>query len=186
MSDWVFIYQILENDKFHQRCGGSCKDETDLRFQYRKQNVRSNKLWFQNFSSPNTKQDINILSNNHNDIDVSNKIVRGGRSFVYGGPCAWGHTESHFSLEVKLMNRGQVLHSIHIDEEILLQSLWINLMLFWAIVHYKHVNCVYEMAYKSNGTESQMNYNHSEFSLYLDTGLRKRIHGHPTGMFYCT
>lgn len=76
---------------------------------------------------------------------------RGGRSFANRGPCicGTGHTESHFSLEVKLMNHGQVLHSIHIDEEICLQSLWISLMLFWAIVHDKHLNSVYKMAHKS-------------------------------------
>lgn len=67
------------------------------------------------------------------------------------GPCicGTGHTERHFSPEVKLMNHGQVLHSIHIDEEIFLQSLWISLMQFWAIVHDKHLNCVYKMAHKS-------------------------------------
>lgn len=41
-------------------------------------------------------------------------------SFAHRGPCICGagHTESHFSLKVKLMNHGKVLHSIHIDEEI--------------------------------------------------------------------
>lgn len=47
------------------------------------------------------------------------------------------------------MNHGQVLHSIHIYEEIRLQSLWISLMLFWAIVHDNHLNSVYKMAHKS-------------------------------------
>lgn len=70
---------------------------------------------------------------------------------LHRGPRARGagHTHSHFSLEVKLMAHGQVLHSIHIDEEIYLQSRRIDLMLLWAIVHNKHVNCVYEMEYKS-------------------------------------
>lgn len=79
------------------------------------------------------------------------EIAGGWWSFANRRPCicGTGHTESHFSLEVKLMNHVQVLHSIHIDEEICLQSLWISLMLFWAIVHDKHLNSVYKMAHKS-------------------------------------
>lgn len=99
------------------------------------------------------KEELNVwLLANGSTVISAYKIARRGGSFANRGlriRCT-GHTENHFSPKVKLMNHGKVLHSICIDEEIFFcKSLWISLMLFRAIVHDKHLNCIYKMAHKS-------------------------------------